>query len=63
MGKEHYGFCGFCGGELSSWTEELGKGFNLFMECKECHRVWQLVIDENGKMVAYGTEKKPNEEA
>lgn len=51
MEKEHYGFCGFCGSELSGWTEEHAGGVAQFLKCDSCHKLWQLRFDKDGKMI------------
>ena len=44
MEKEHYGFCGFCGSELSGRTEEHAEGVTQFLKCESCHKLWQLLF-------------------
>ena len=54
MKKEHLGFCGFCGSELSGWTEEHAGGTSNFLKCENCHKIWQFEFDKDGKMIGYG---------
>ena len=47
MEKEYYGFCGFCGSELSGWTEEHAEGVSNFLKCENCHKIWQFEFDKS----------------
>ena len=51
MEKEHYGFCSFCGSELSGWTEEHSDGVNHFLKCEGCQKLWVFKFDKDGKMI------------